>query len=103
MKVLQSAVLSSVASDDAISTEVAGFLPGMQVPAFLTSPSADFAGSAIIQTSEDGSTWGTATGAVAKTTDGTEIQVITLKQYVRLNVTARSAGSVQMTLLSNVG
>jgi hypothetical protein len=103
VKVLQTAILSAVAAGATIETNKAGFLPGMTVPVIIGSPDAAFAGSAVVQTSEDGSTWGTASGAVAVTTAGLAIQQIVLKQYVRLNVTARTAGSVQATLLSDVG
>lgn len=103
MKVKQSAVLASVVAGAAINTREAGFLPGMQVPVSFASPGGSFVGSAILQTSEDGTTWGTATGAAAVTTlGGGQIQVITLKQYLRLNMTAFTSGNLQATILSDI-
>lgn len=103
MKFKQTAVLSSVVAGDAIPTNEAGFLPGMKVGAFVASPAGNFAGSAILQTSVDGTNWDTAGGAEAVTGAGSVMQVITLKQFVRLNMTSRSAGGLQATLISDVG
>lgn len=102
MKVKQSTVLSSVAASAGIAMNEAGFLPGMPAVAFLNTPAGSFVGSAIIQTSEDNVTWANAAGASAVTSGGA-IQNITLKQYVRLNCTAFTSGSIQLSLLSNVG
>lgn len=102
LRVKQSAVLSSVVAGATINTEEAGFLPGMEVLAFIGSPGAAFVGSAIVQTSEDGTTWGTATGAVAATDAGLDIQVITLKQKLRFNMTAFTSGSLQVTFVSEI-
>ena len=60
-----------------------------------------FTGTVLIQTSEDGSSWTTAatiTGASA--TDRTEKVDVALAQYVRGNVTAVTAGSVDVNLLA---
>lgn len=102
MKVLQSTVLSAAAASATIPTKEAGFLPGMPAVAFLNSPGAALVGSAVIQTSEDGVTWATAEGASAVSGPGA-IQNIKLKQFVRLNCTAFTSGTIQMSLLSNVG
>lgn len=98
----QTAILAAAAAGATISTTEAGFLPGMKVPAVIGSPGNAFVGSAIVQTSEDGTTWGTGTGAVAVTGPGLNIQEITLKQYIRLNVTAFTSGSIQSTFLSAI-
>jgi len=103
MKLKQTALLAALAAGATIATNEAAFLPGMQVPVVLGSPSGAFVGSAILQTSEDGTTWATATGAAAVTAPGVAIQNITLKQYLRLNVTAYTSGDIQATALSNVG
>lgn len=102
MKVKQSALLASVVAGATINTQEAGFLPGMVVPVLLASPSGAFVGSAIIQTSEDGTTWATGGGAVAVTAGGLNIQQITLKQYIRLNCTAYTSGGIQATILSDI-
>lgn len=103
MKLKQTAILAALAAGATITTEEAGFLPGMQVPAIIGSPSGAFVGSAILQTSEDGTTWGTGTGAAAVTGPGLNIQNITLKQKIRLNVTAYTSGDIQATLMSDIG
>lgn len=103
MKFKQSAVLSTVVAGATISTNEAGFLPGMQVLAIIAPPtSTAFSGSAVIQTSIDGTTWATAVGAVAVTSAGTVLQVITLQQFVRLNMTVATAGSLQVTFVSDI-
>lgn len=102
MKIKQSALLASVVAGATITTTEAGFLPGMVVPVVLGSPSGAFVGSAVIQTSEDGTTWGTGTGAVAVTAPGVNIQSVTLKQFIRLNCTAYTSGNIQATILSDI-
>jgi hypothetical protein len=102
VKIKQSAILAALAAGATISTTEAGLLPGMTVVAVLGSPGGAFVGSAIVQTSEDGSTWGTASGASAVTGAGLNIQPIVLKQYVRLNVTAFTSGNIQATILSDI-
>ncbi len=102
MKFKQSALLASVVAGATISTTEAGFLPGMQVPVVLGSPGGAFVGSAIVQTSQNGTTWATATGAVAVTAGGVNIQNITLAQFVRLNCTAYTSGNIQATFLSDI-
>lgn len=102
MKVLQSTVLASAVASAAIATKEAGFLPGMPAVAFLHSPGGAFAGTAVVQTSEDGTTWATAEGASAVTAPGA-IQNIKLKQFVRLNCSAFTSGGIQLSVLSNVG
>ena len=98
----QSAILAAMAAGATINTNESGFCPGMKVVADIGSPSNAFVGSAIVQTSEDGTTWGTGTGAVAVTGPGTNIQEITLKQYLRLNVTAYTSGNIQASFFSDL-
>lgn len=103
MKLLQSAILAALAAGATINTKEAGFLPGITVPAIIGSPGGAFVGSAILQTSVDGTNWSTATGASAVTSAGLNIQNVKLEEYIRLNVTAYTSGNIQATLLSNVG
>ncbi|KAF0844333.1 hypothetical protein FNL37_1777 [Methylovorus glucosotrophus] len=102
MKIKQSAILAALAAGATISTTEAGFLPGMTVAAIIGSPGGAFVGSAILQTSQDGSTWGTAPGAAAVTGPGLNIQQVTLAQFIRFNVTAYTSGNIQATLLSDI-
>jgi hypothetical protein len=103
MKVKQSAILAAVAAGATISTREAGFLPGMIVPVVYASPAGSFVGSAIIQTSEDGTTWGTGAGASAITQPGGGvIHMVTLKQFIRLNMTAFTSGNLQASILSDI-
>lgn len=102
MKIKQSAILAALAAGATINTTEAGFLPGMTIPAIIGSPGGAFVGSAILQTSVDGTTWGTATGASAVTGPGLNIQAVKLENYVRLNVTAYTSGNIQASLLSTV-
>jgi hypothetical protein len=103
MKIKKSTVLSSVAASTAIATAEAGFLPGMEVAALIAAPTnTPFVGSCVVQTSADGTTWATAPGATAVTSAGVNIQSVVLAQFVRLNCTAFTSGSVQLTLLSDI-
>lgn len=100
MKQKITAVLSSVVAGASIATIEAGFLPGVPVVADLFAPtSTAFVGSAIWQTSPDGTTW-TNTGVAF--TGGFSPQTITLSNFVRLNVTAFTSGSVQGRLISDI-
>lgn len=102
MKVNQTTALVAVSVSPAKAMAEAGFLPGMQVPVFFNTPAGSFVGSAILQSSVDNVTWVTATGATAVTTLG-GIQNITLQQFMRLNCTAFTSGSIQATILSDIG
>jgi hypothetical protein len=102
MKLKQTAVLAALAAGATINTEEAGFMPGMKVPALVYSPSGAFVGSGVIETSEDGTTWATATGATARTGPALAIQEITLKQKIRLNITAYTSGDLQATFMSDI-
>lgn len=102
MKIKQTAVLAALAAGATINTEEAGFMPGAQVAALVYSPSGAFVGSGVIETSEDGTTWATATGAAARTAPALDVQVITLKQKIRLNITAYTSGDLRATFLSDI-
>lgn len=103
MKQKLTAVLSSAAAGTAINTMEAGYLPGMQVVADMFAPSGAFSGSAKWQTSVDGSTWTDAGSAFTTTGGGISAQTITLAQYLRLNCTSYTSGSVQGRILSDIG
>lgn len=98
----QTATLSASGAGATISTTEAGYLPGMRIPVLLHSPGGAFSGSAILQTSQDGTTWATATGATAVTTGGTDVQNITLQQFIRLNCTAYTSGNIRATLIADI-
>lgn len=102
MKQKLTAVLASVVAGATINTQEAGLLPGMQVIADIFAPAGAFSGSAKWQTSVDGSTWTDAGSAYTTTTGGFVPQNITLAQYIRLNCTAFTSGSVQGRILSNI-
>lgn len=100
MRVTAIASLSAVAAGATVTTQSAGMLPGEVVPVLLSSPDGAFAGSAQLQTSPDGTTWTNVGTAV--TTAGTQIQAITLSNYLRLNCTARTAGTVAAVALNDL-
>jgi hypothetical protein len=102
MKFKQSAVLASLVAGAALNTTESGFLPGMQVGVIIGAPGGSFVGSAIVQTSQDGTTWGAAPGASAVTSGGVNVQTVTLAQFVRLNVTAYTSGGIQASFLSDI-
>lgn len=85
--------LSSVAAGSTVTTQGSQCLPGSRAIARIFSTDGAFAGSAQIQTSPDGTTW-TNVGR-ALTSAGSDHFNITLSSYVRLNCTARSAGTVR--------
>jgi hypothetical protein len=102
MKIKQSAILAALAAGAAISTQEAGFLPGMIVAAIIGSPSGTFSGTAQLQTSQDGTTWSNAVGSSPVTSGGVNIQPVVLAQFIRLNVSAYTSGNLQATFLSDI-
>ncbi len=60
-----------------------------------------FTGTVKIQTSDDDSTWTDVATVTGTTTDRTELLAITLKPWIRANVTARCAGSVSVDLFED--
>lgn len=100
MKILDLGSLSAVAAGSSASTQGLGFLPGDTCLAHVMSPGGAFAGSAQIQTSVDGTTWNNAGNAV---TAGSDMFSIKLENYVRLNATARTAGTVKAVLMNDIG
>lgn len=99
MRFLDLGTLAAVAAGTAATTQGLGFLPGDVVVARIFSPGGAFAGSAQIQTSPDNSTWTNVGSAV---TGGCDEFTITLSNYVRLNCTVRTAGSVKATLTNDI-
>lgn len=103
MKSKITTIVSSAAASDAISTQDAGFLPGMEVDVEAFAPVGAFSGTARWQTSQDGTSWTDAGANWVTTAGGLNVQKITLAQYLRLNCSAFTSGSVQGRALSNVG
>lgn len=100
MRLLDLGTLSAVAAGTSFSTAGLGFLPGDTVVAEIFSPGGAFSGSAQVQTSPDGTTWTNVGSAV---TAGADKFLIQLSNFVRMNCTARSAGSVKGVLVSIIG
>lgn len=100
MRILDLGTLAAVAAGTSFSTTGLGFLPGDTVKAEVMSPGGAFAGSAQIQTSPDGTTWSNVGNAV---TGGSDTFLIPLSNFVRLNATARTAGSVKAVLVADIG
>jgi hypothetical protein len=101
MRALDLGTLSAVAAGASTPTQGNGFLPGESAKLEIFSPDAAFAGSAQVQTSVDGTTW-TNVG-VAHTSAGYNSYMITLTNYIRLNATARTAGSVKAVVFDDIG
>jgi hypothetical protein len=102
MRSLDLGSLAAVAAGTAFQGNGNGFLPGELVKAEIFSPDGAFAGSARLQTSPDGTTW-TDVGPAAHTTAGYNTYMITLSSYVRLNATARTAGTIRAVLFNDIG
>lgn len=93
--------LAAVAASAAVACDKGGLLVGEKVPVLISSPDGAFAGSAQIQTSPDATTW-TNVGT-AHASAGAQIQEITLSSHIRLNCTARTAGTVAAVAISTIG
>lgn len=101
MRVTPIATLAAVAAGATITTQSAGLLPGEAVPVLLSSPSGAFVGSAQLQTSVDGTAFTNVGTAV--TSAGTDIQVITLSNFIRLNCTAFTSGNIKAVAFNELG
>ena len=97
MQIVNLGALGAVAATAAVATNRGGLLPGETVGVMLSSPAGAFAGAAQLQTSLDNITW-TNVG-VAHANAGASLQAITLSNFIRLNVTAVTAGSVSAVLI----
>lgn len=100
MRFLDLGTLASVAATTSIATAGSGLLPGDSAVIDIFSPGGAFAGSAQVQTSPDNSTWTNVGSAVV---GGADKFQITLSSYIRLNCTARTAGSVKAVVLNDIG
>lgn len=101
MRILDLGTLASVAAGTSFPTRGSGFLPGEQVVVQLASvAAAAFAGSAQVQTSPDNTNW---TNVGAAFIGSADLQQITLSNYIRLNCTSRSAGSVKAVVVNEIG
>lgn len=107
MRIIQTTALGSIAASAALATNSSGLLPGMVVPVMLHSPAGAVVGTAILQTSVDGTTWTTAVDAAganlaAVTTIGPNMQSVRLAQFIRLNMTAWTSGNLMATVFSDI-
>ena len=92
--------LAAVAVGATVTTQSAGLLPGETVGVLVSSPDGLFAGSAQLQTSVDNVTFTNA--GTAMTANGVKINVIRLENFIRLNCTARTAGTVEAVIVGAV-
>ena len=99
MQFLVIGALAAVSSSTAIATNKGGYLPGETVGVLISSPGGAFAGAAQLQTSVDNTTWVNVGAATANT--GVSLQLITLSNFIRLNCTAVTAGSVSAVLIGS--
>lgn len=97
-KSLQIGSLSSVTTSTALELNTTPFIQGNNAKVAFSSPAADFAGSAKLQGSDDNSSWSDISGTTVTTGGGAYVAIL-LPKYIRLNCTARSAGTIVATLL----
>lgn len=102
MRSLDLGTSTSVAAGTSFPTAGSGFLPGESVKAEIFAPTGAYVGSARIQTSVDGTTW-VDVGPAAHTTPGYNTFMITLTNFVRLNGTAFTSGSLKAILFNDIG
>lgn len=102
MRMLDLGTLAAVAAGTSIATTGLGFLPGESVKAEIFSPGGAFVGSARMQTSVDGTTW-TDVGPAVHTTAGYNTFMITLANFIRLNMTAFTSGSLKAVVINDIG
>ena len=100
MRIATIGSLAAVSSSASLATQGLGLLPGEIIPVLLSSPDGLFAGSAQVQTSVDGTVWNNA--GVAHTSVGAQIVSVTLQNFIRLNCTARTAGTVAAVGLNDI-
>lgn len=101
MRFVLIASLAAVSASAGVSTQSSGMLPGETVGILLSSPDGVFAGSGQLQTSPDNATWtnvGTAQSSV-----GAKVNIVLLDRFIRLNVTARTGGTLEAVLIGNPG
>lgn len=101
MRMLDLGTLAAVAAGTAFPTSGLGFLPGESVKAEIFSPGGAAVATAQIQTSPDGTNW-TNVG-VAHSSGGYNTFMVTLSNFVRLNMSAFTSGSVKATLFNEIG
>lgn len=91
---------ATTATGSSVEQSTSPFLPGATAVAMIV-PSG-FSGTAIIQGSDDNSTWSTLKTSGSLTTSDVPIYAeVTVPKYVRHNTT-RSAGSVSMYMMNGV-
>ena len=101
MRVVLIGSVAAVASSVAIATQSNGMLPGETICVIVSSPDGAFAGSGQLQTSPDNITF-TNVGAVAAAS-ATKVNAIVADRFIRLNVTARTAGTLEAVIVGTTG
>lgn len=101
MRILDLGTATAATANPSFPTNGLGFLPGETAKVEIFSPDAAFAGTAQVQTSPDNSVW-TSVGPVLSG-GGFNTAMIQLSNYVRLNPTARTAGTVRAVLVNEIG
>lgn len=101
MRMLDLGTLAAVAAGTSFPTNGLGFLPGESVKAEIFSPGGAAVGSAQIQTSPDGTNW-TNVGT-AHANGGYNTFMITLSNFIRLNMTAFTSGNIKAVVINDIG
>lgn len=101
MRIVSIGSLTSAAASAAVTTQSAGLLAGETVPVLVASPTGAFVGTASLQTSPDGTTWTNAGPSL--TTAGVQLVALPLSNFVRLNCSAFTSGSIAATAFNDLG
>lgn len=100
MKVTNLGSLSSVTTASVVTTGVTPNIQGRTGVIILRSPAGDFAGAAKVQGSDDNTTYSDISGASVSNA-GVVMVTATIPKYLRLNCTARTAGTVTADILGD--
>lgn len=100
MKVLNLGSLSSVTTATVVATGTTPNIQGRSGVVILRSAAGDFAGAAKVQGSDDNTNWSDISGA-SIAGPGVVLVNFTVPKYLRLNCTARSAGTVTADILGD--
>ena len=102
MRIVLVGSLAAVAASAAVPTQSNGMLLGETAAVVVSSPDGLFAGSGQVQTApEAAGPW--ANAGAAMTANGTKVNAILLDRFIRLNVTARTAGTLEATIVATTG
>lgn len=100
MRVFSLGTLTSATAGTAVAA-TSGLLAGETVPVLVSSPGAAFVGTANLQTSVDGTTYSNVGPSI--TTAGTQIVAVPMSNFIRLNCSAFTSGSIAATAFNDVG